>query len=620
MGAGNLPVVQELVDSGADIEIGQEPPRVTPLLTAIELGRSRIALLLLEKGARIEEPTPLLERAIQSRSPNLSEGRMELAYLLVTRGASLSARNGARLLEWAVERGDGQKVELLLAKGVDPNAKGSGGQPILFSARGNLEVAAALVRSGADPNYQDLRLVHRAAQVKRTELAELFLEHGAPIRGDELVVAAIHGDTDFVRLLIAHGAEVNWSEDFGESAFLEAAKRGLWGTMRVLLEHGAGTRGTLFWAANQGDADLFYRLLELGADVNARNHSGLTPLLVAALKGPSPTMDEFLRSGDGLRFYVDVVRLALASGADVNARGPAGATALVYAAHNGDVETLGVLLAHGANVNVQDDKGRTALHYATSGEIARLLMENAADVDVKDNDGIRALQATERTQNKKKLLQAVRQGTTEEIKRSLKAGASIETTDEGGKTTLLLAAEAGQAEAMRVLMDAGADPAATWIGRRSWREESAMDLAIRSGSAEAVRVLLEIRAELPQGWWNHDPEVVRAILADCLERGTCRADDFLLKVADKPSVVAYLLSEGADPNLNSSGWTPLMHAVSNLESVRLLIASGADIHAKNDQGQTALDIAEHDGPTAGSVAAREYAAVAELLRQAGSER
>ena len=250
--------------------------------------------------------------------------------------------------------------------------------------------------------------MHRAAQVKRTELAELFLEHGAPIRGDELVVAAIHGDTDLVRLLIAHGAEVNWSEDFGESAFLEAAKRGLWGTMRVLLEHGADTRGTLFWAANQGDADLFYRLLELGADVNAR--------------------------------------------------GPAGATALVYAAHNGDVETLGVLLAHGANVNVQDDKGRTALHYATSGEIARLLMENAADVDVKDNDGIRALQATERTQNKKKLLQAVRQGTTEEIKRSLKAGASIETTDEGGKTTLLLAAEAGQAEAMRVLMDAGADP------------------------------------------------------------------------------------------------------------------------------------------------------------------
>ena len=195
------------------------------------------------------------------------------------------------------------------------------------------------------------------------------------------------------------------------SLFGRLAKRGLWEIDACLSLRACrrrGTRGTLFWAANQGDADLFYRLLELGADVNAR--------------------------------------------------GPAGATALVYAAHNGDVETLGVLLAHGANVNVQDDKGRTALHYATSGEIARLLMENAADVDVKDNDGIRALQATERTQNKKKLLQAVRQGTTEEIKRSLKAGASIETTDEGGKTTLLLAAEAGQAEAMRVLMDAGADP------------------------------------------------------------------------------------------------------------------------------------------------------------------
>jgi len=87
-------------------------------------------------------------------------------------------------------------------------------------------------------------------------------------------------------------------------------------------------------------------LIAHGADVNAKNDDGLTPLLYAAGYG-----------------RLEVVEALLAHGAAVNAKDDKGLTPLHYAAEHGRLEVVDALLAHGAAVNAKDDKGLTPLKY-----------------------------------------------------------------------------------------------------------------------------------------------------------------------------------------------------------------------------------------------------------------
>jgi ankyrin repeat protein len=150
-------------------------------------------------------------------------------------------------------------------------------------------------------------------------------------------------------------------------------------------------------------------------------------------------------------------------------------------------------------------------------------------------------------------------------------------------------------------------------------------IAIAIRSVDAVRTLLECGAsvEVPNG----DQSISKHTLLDAvfteaelfekveplnvlLDAGFdvnyfCEDGRTLLMKAAWSSVVQtkHLLDRGADPNLQSGiGWTALMYAadtdvgslsLSDAESVvKLLVASGADISARNPQGETAADILE----------------------------
>jgi ankyrin repeat protein len=91
-----------------------------------------------------------------------------------------------------------------------------------------------------------------------------------------------------------------------------------------------------------------------------------------------------------MRQDLDALRAALAVGADIDARDRDGGTPLMHAVTHAPIEIVKELISHGADVNAHDSAGWTALHFATQEyrpDVAELLLNAGADVDALDTDG-----------------------------------------------------------------------------------------------------------------------------------------------------------------------------------------------------------------------------------------
>ena len=134
-----------------------------------------------------------------------------------------------------------------------------------------------------------------------------------------------------------------------------------------------GNISHLHVAAIENDMEAARWLIANGAEVNAKNKAGSTPLHGAARENA-----------------VAVAELLIAKGAEVNAKNNDGWTLLHRAAGNNATEVAELLIAKGAEVNAKDDKDRTPLHVAAYwnwAAVAKVLIANGAEVNAKNNDG-----------------------------------------------------------------------------------------------------------------------------------------------------------------------------------------------------------------------------------------
>jgi len=162
-----------------------------------------------------------------------------------------------------------------------------------------------------------------------------------------LHTAAMQGDEDAVRRLLAEGARVDARDGFGATPLHRAAGMGHVQVMELLLDNGAPVDAVqlqgwtpLHAAASGGRVEVARVLLDHGADVNAQDDEGKTPLHVTAEK-------KIMAVTADMQTLAEVARLLLANGADPAARTSAGMTPLEVALRTGNTPVAEVIREQG---------------------------------------------------------------------------------------------------------------------------------------------------------------------------------------------------------------------------------------------------------------------------------
>jgi ankyrin repeat protein len=312
-----------------------------------------------------------------------------------------------------------------------------------------------------------------------------------------LQVAANNGHFESTKLLLSLGSQVNAITDFGSSALSFACDDNYFNIVKMLLENGADPNNTamcrpIHIACTQ-NAEILQILLDYKADPNARSISGITALHRVAEHGP-----------------LECVKLLIKSGANLNAVTPLGNVSPLLYAEN--YEIIKELVDSGADVNIADVQGHTAIFQCLSNvpceKTLILLIQYGADVEAETITGIRPLFAA--SQNGyiwavKVLLQAhadpnpgIRHkplfiacyfGYVECVKLLLDFGADVHAKNELGNQPLYAAAGNGHTEVVKLLLEYGADP-------NNFDERSPLDVACEFGYEDIVQVLIENYANI----------------------------------------------------------------------------------------------------------------------------
>ena len=469
------------------------------------------------------------------RLPELARAgdRAAVSSLLQQEGVDVDAAqvDGTTALHWAAYGDDAELAELLLDAGADPDAVNRNGSTPLAVACANAgtAVVAQLLDAGADP-------------------------HLAPTGEPPILTCARTGRVAAVRALLARGADIDAVD----------AWRG---------------QTPLMWAAAENHVRVMRLLLETGAAVDVPSTGGFTALMFAVRQDAR-----------------DALRLLIEAGAEVDARipdpaaraagsPPATGSLLSMAVTIGHYSAAALLLEAGADPNARDGRGNAILHDLVRARAPQRRVANqfvdATGRDRSQLDGLELMRMLlERGANPNARTEPVpivhERWTDKEI---FSAGRPLmdNRVNLGGATPYVLAAQAADVEAMRVLAAHGADERLA-----TYANNTAVMLAAGVGHVEGSR---RFRSE-----------------QDALE------------------AVRMALDAGVDVNAsNANGQTALHGAVYRAANgiIRLLIEAGARTDFQDELERNPLDLAEQGFNQVASVIRRDKAAA--LLRELGAE-
>lgn len=445
------------------------------------------------------------------------------------RGATLS-------LVDAVKSGNGAAVRSILAtpagKASVNTAEADGTTPLDWAVRGeDFETAKQLLAAGANVNAVNrygVSPLSLAAGNADGDMVEILLKAGADAKavikeGETVLMAAARtGNPKAVRLLVERGAAVNAREDrLGETALMWAVAENHPEAATLLIAHGADV--------NALTNDLKYNKDRFGLEgvLTILPHGHWTPLMYAARQGS-----------------LQAAKVLVDAGADKNARDPDLSTPAIIAAINGHYDVAAMLVERGADPNLTDTSGMAVLYAAVD-------MNTPAEIygrpNRKSTSTISALDLMEVLLAHGANVNAQLRSAT--VQRAHTPGDGLLG---GGATSLMRAARTGDAAAMRILLDHGADPAMTTSNHTT-------PLMFAAGNGRGSGVFQK-------------------------DIGTER---------DMFNAVQVLVERGVDVNLANDNGQTAMHFAAQVSDdiVRYLAAHGAVLDAKDKQSHTPVDLA-----------------------------
>ena len=454
-GRCNKGTLQALIDHGAHIDATRKDG-TNALLRACTTGQSESVMCLLEAGADVNITKPNGDTCLHTAvKGGCCKGALQKIIELDINVSTLNNRGETPLFHACLST-QGESVKLLLEKGADPNITYADLYTSLHAAvlgHCTNETLQDIINHGVYLDAQNIdgeTALWLACSNRQQDSVKILLEAGSnpniaagAVRYTSLHVAVHKGcRKNIIFTILYHGADVNAKTLENETALMLASMKGNKDAIDVLLNAGADPNiadangHTCLSIAVYGKcrADSVQAIIDCRGDVNTTDKRKITVLMWACVKGNK-----------------DAINVLLNGGADPNIADATGDTCLNYAARNDCcTEVFQAIISNGGGVNATNKKNVTALMQACvkgNKDTINVLLNAGADPTIADASGDTCLNYAARNDCCTEVFQAI-----------ISHGGGVNATNKKNVTPLMRACVKGNKDAIKVLLNDGADP------------------------------------------------------------------------------------------------------------------------------------------------------------------
>ncbi|KAF1769981.1 hypothetical protein GCK72_001798 [Caenorhabditis remanei] len=604
---GNKEIMRLLLNENADSQICSKIGE-TPLQVAAKSCNFEAASMILKHLSEILTPEQLKEHV----NHRTSDGFTALHYAAEIEHRQLHfPGEDAKLVNLLIDYGGMVEMPSLNANETAMHmAARSGNQAVLLAMVNKIGAGAVQIVQNKQSKNGWSPLLEACAR-GHLGVANILLKHHARIDVfDEmgrtaLHLAAFNGHLSIVHLLLQHKAFVNSKSKTGEAPLHLAAQNGHVKVVNVLVQdHGASLEAitldnqtALHFAAKFGQLAVSQTLLALGANPNARDDKGQTPLHLAAENDFPDVVKLFLKMRNNNRSVLTAIdhngftcaHIAAMKGSLAVVRElmmidkpmviqaktkTLEATTLHMAAAGGHANIVKILLENGANAEDENSHGMTALHLGAKNGFISILeaFDKILWKRCSRKTGLNALHIAAFYGNSdfvNEMLKHV-QATVRSEPPIYNHHVNKEFSTEYGFTPLHLAAQSGHDSLVRMLLNQGVQVDAT----STTMNVIPLHLAAQQGHIAVVGMLLSrsTQQQHAKDWRGRTPLHLAA------QNGHYE-------------MVSLLIAQGSNINvMDQNGWTGLHFATraGHLSVVKLFIDSSADPLAETKEGKVPL--------------------------------